>query len=393
MPKLTAPWPLFCNPLRWATALGLFVCIGYASGQGKPNTGPGPQGGERPTTVRLGPVVARDMRSIIPAIGTATPAASVVLRPQVDGVLMAVHAKEGQAVRKGQLLAELDPRPFAAALQQAQGQLLREQALLDNARADLARYQTLLAQDSIAKQQVDTQAALVRQYQGNVLAQQGAVKAAKLQLEHTRITAPMAGRLGLRTVDVGNRVQSSDPAGLSTLVQTNPMLVAFSVAEPQWPQVQAALRARGKAAKGLAVEAWDRSQTQRLATGTLAYTDNQIDPATGTIKLKARFNNPDEILFPNQFVNVRLVLAVRQAVPAVPTSAIVTSSQGPLVYKKMPNQTVQSVPVRLGLSDGQYTEVLLDAGSKLAMGDSVVLEGTDRLRDGSKISEPSQNRK
>lgn len=346
--------------------------------------GQGKRGGDRPNPVALQKVEQRDIRVIVPAIGTATPKALVTVRTRVDGELLRVHFREGELVRQGQLLAEIDPRALEAQVQQTSGQLLRDQALLQNAKADLARYRELLAKDSISSQQVDTQAALVSQYQGTVQADQGALDQARLQVQYSRITAPIAGRAGLRSLDTGNHIKASDTNGLTTIAQVDTMNVVFAMSETALPDVLKAQRA----GKKLVVEAWDREFKNRLAVGHLSSLDNQIDVSTGTVKLKAEFSNKSGALFPNQFVNVRLVAGVREKAMALPSSAILRGSKGSFVYKALPDNTVQSVAVTVGAVEGEWCEVLGD----LNVGDAVVADGTDKLRDGAKIAPPGASK-
>ena len=271
---------------------------------------------DRVQPVSVATVRRMDIRVRADAIGTITAANTAVVRARVDAELTALHFREGQPVRAGQLLAELDARPFRIALEQAQGQLARDQAQLANARVDLQRFQDLLAKDAIARQQVDTQAALVRQLDGTLQADRAAVDNARLQLSYTRITAPISGLAGLKQVDLGNTVHASDANGLLSIAQVQPAAVVFAVPEAELPTIAA----RMKAGEALPVEAWDRDGKRRLAEGRVASVDNAIDPATGTIKLKASFGNEDGSLFPNQFVNVRLQLDTVANALAVPAS-------------------------------------------------------------------------
>jgi multidrug efflux system membrane fusion protein len=327
--------------------------------------------------VSLATVGTADIRVQVPAIGSVVPRNQVVVRTRVDGPLLEVAFTEGKPVAAGEVLARIDPEPFKAALAQAQGQLARDAALLKNAQLDLERYQGLLAQDSIAKQQVDTQAALVRQYQGTVQADEAAVKSAALQLSYTTIRAPIAGRAGLRAVDPGNIVKASDAAGLVTIAQLSPITAVFAVPEDRLPAILQRLRAR----QPLAVEAWDRDLKTRLAEGRLLAVDSLIDSATGTVKLKAEYANRDGSLFPNQFVNVRLLLDTLRGVVAVPTAAVQQGAKGSYVYRLGADGTVAAVPVKLGPADGPLAAV--EEG--LAAGDRVVVDGLDKLKDGAKV--------
>nr|WP_276539412.1 MdtA/MuxA family multidrug efflux RND transporter periplasmic adaptor subunit [Chromobacterium alkanivorans] len=314
----------------------------------------------------------------ISALGTVNSTYTVTVRSRVDGQLDKLHFEEGQPVKQGQLLAELDPRPFQAALAQAEGQLLRDQALLQNAQLDLARYRQLLEQNSIAKQQVDTQAALVRQYQGTVKLDQGAVDNAKLQLSYSRVSAPVSGRAGLRQVDPGNIVHASDANGLVVITQTQPINVLFSVPEVSLGQVLRASRAQ----PGLAVEAWDRDNRNKLADGKLLAIDNQLNTSTGTVNLKARFANVDEALFPNQFVNVRLSLGEQENAVTVPATAVQLGKTGSYVYTVNADSSVSLNPVSAGARVGDI--VIVEQGLK--PGQRVVVDGLDKLRDGAKVT-------
>jgi len=328
------------------------------------------------------PVVALPARTAplnvyLTGLGTVTPLRSVTLKSRVDGQLVRVHFQEGQMVERGQLLAEIDPRPFEVARMQAEGQLARDQALLANARLDLERYRTLLEQDSIAKQQVDAQAALVAQYEGIVRADQAQLENARLQLAYSRIESPIAGRAGLRLVDPGNIVRSGDAAGLMVITQTAPIAVSFTIPQDNLP----ALLARMQEEEAVPVEAWDRDQTKRIATGRLLAVDNQVDTTTGTVRLKAGFANRDETLFPNQFVNVRLRLDTLKDATVIPAAAVQRGSQGMFVYVVKEDNTVTARPVKLGPIDG--ARVAIDAG--VVPGEMVVIDGIDRLREGAPV--------
>jgi multidrug efflux system membrane fusion protein len=311
------------------------------------------------------------------ALGTVTPRNMVTVRSRVDGQLLRVAFREGQFVKAGELLAEVDPRPFEVQLKQAQGQMAKDQALLKNAQLDLERYRTLLAQDSIAKQQVDTQEALVRQYEGTVLSDQGQIDSAKLQLTYSRITAPISGIVGLRQIDPGNVVHASDANGLVVITQLQPITVLFPIPEDNLPQVLTRL----KSGAALRVDAYDRAQQVKLATGRLLTADNQIDTSTGTVKLRAEFANEDNALFPNQFVNVRLLVDTRQGATLLPTAAVQRGAPGTFVYAVNEDHTVSVKPVKLGPAQGEVTSV--DSG--IAPGALVVVDGADKLREGAKV--------
>jgi multidrug efflux system membrane fusion protein len=328
------------------------------------------------------PVVTATARSgdidiVIDALGTVMARNTVTVRPRVDGLLARVAFREGQIVRAGEVLAEIDPRTFQAQLDQANGQLERDQALLANARLDLERYRGLLAKDSIASQQVDAQVALVRQYEGQVVTDRGLADNARLQLEFTRVTAPLSGRLGLRLVDVGNMVHASDSGGLVVITQTQPIAVVFAIPADNLPAVIAKLQAN----ETLVVEAWDREGKTRLATGKLMTADNQIDTATGTVKLKAEFSNAGNTLFPNQFVNARLRVETRHGLTLAPVAAIQRGTQGTFFYVVQGGRTVSLRPVALGPVSGDV--VAVEKG--LAPGEQVVIDGVDKLRDGAKV--------
>jgi membrane fusion protein, multidrug efflux system len=275
------------------------------------------------------------------------------------------------------LLAIIDPRPFEVQLSQAEGQMARDQAFLKNAQIDLQRYRVLWQQDSISKQQLDTQEALVRQYEGAVKVDQGLIDSAKLQLVYCRITSPISGRIGLRLVDPGNMVRATDTSGLIVITQLQPMTVVFPIPEDSLPQV---LR-RFKTGSQLPVEAYDREQKERLATGSLMTIDNQIDTSTGTVKLKATFPNKQNELFPNQFVNVRLLVDIRRGATIVPSSSIQRGPQGTFVYVVKEDRTVSVRPV--GVSEIQGGEASIKTG--VLPGESVVTDGADRLREGAKV--------
>jgi multidrug efflux system membrane fusion protein len=317
------------------------------------------------------------MAVTLQAIGNMAALNTAVVRTRVDAELKALHFTEGQVVRAGQLLAELDNRAQQVALAQAQGQLARDQALLKNAQLDLARYKGLLAQDSIAAQQVDTQEAQVRQLQGTVQADQAAVDSAQLQLSYTRITAPIGGRLGLKQADLGSTVRASDANGLVTITQTQPMALVFAVPEGQLPRLRGKLGGK----EPMVVEAWDRESRNRLGQGRVTTLDNAIDPTTGTIKVKAEFPNADGSLFPNQFVNVRFTLAVDPGALAIPGTALQRGAQGGFVYLVQPDNTVTVRRVRPGATDGDWVAISGD----LAPGDKVVTDGADRLREGAQV--------
>ena len=314
------------------------------------------------------------MRVLISAIGTLNARATAVVRAKVSGELQKLHFKEGDEVKAGQLLADIDPRSFQATLGQVQGALQRDQAQLKNALLDLQRYQALLAQDSIASQQVDTQAALVRQLQGTVAADQGQVDAARLQLSYTKVTAPIAGRLGLRQADLGNVVNPSDANGLVTITQVRPIDAVFAIPEAHVSTLALQL-AQGAE---LPVELWDREQKQLLGKGRLNALDNAIDTTTGTVKAKAAFANAEGGLFANQFVNVRLQVNRLEQVLTVPATAV----QNNYVYLVQADHTVTQRKIKVGVTDGDRVSVQ----GELQPGDQVVTDGIDRLREGAPVT-------
>lgn len=330
-----------------------------------------------PVPVRLTEVGSGDFHIELKALGTVTALNTVNVRSRVDGELVKVFFEEGQLVKAGDLLAQIDPRPYQVALQQAEGTLAQNQAQLKNAEIDLARYQGLYAEDSIAKQTLDTQQALVGQYRGTVKSNQAAVAEARLNLDFTRIRAPISGRLGLRQVDLGNLVRSSDTTPLVVITQVEPIAVNFTLPEKDLPPLLARVRDNQK----LRVEAWDRGEQQRLAEGELHSLDNQIDVATGTVKLKARFANTGEQLFPNQFVNVRLRVETRQQATLIPSAAVQFGARGTFVFVLGEGDKVQIRDVRIAASDGATS--LVEEGVKV--GERLVLEGIDKLKDGSQV--------
>ena len=320
---------------------------------------------------------AGDMPITLIGLGTVTPLATVTVQSQISGQIMHIAFKEGQTVKAGDPLIQIDPRPYQVALEQAQGALVRDKALLDNAHIDLNRYQTLWTQDSIAEQQLATQKSLVVQDEGNVKTDQGQIDAAKLNLVYCHIVSPITGRVGLQQVNVGNYVTPAEPNGLVVITQLKPITVEFTLAEDEIPPLLKQLHA----GQTLTATAWDRSNTQQLATGTLQSVDSQIDPTTGTIKLKAVFPNTDEGLFPQQFVNVVLLLDTLHGATLIPQAAIQRGAPGTYVYLVNADQTVSVQKVTLG--PGDPTNIAITQGLK--PGATVVVDGADKLKDGAKV--------
>ena len=336
-------------------------------------------GGDRAIPVRVALAHKGRMDVAVSALGTVTARNTAVVRARVDGLLLRVPFQEGDRVAAGQTLAEIDPKPFEVAVEQARGQLARDQAQLDNARIDLDRYRGLLKQDSIARQQVDDQAALVRQLQGTVQLDRAQLASAQLQLSYTRVTAPIGGRLGLRQVDAGNQVRATDANGIVTITETQPISAVFAVPADRLPVILDRLR-RGDT---LVADAFDREGKTLLATGRLASVDNQIDTATGTIKLKAEFANQDQHLFPNQFVNVRLIVDTLPDATLIPTAALQRGAPGIFVYVvgDAGDGTRSQASVRVvtpGPADGDTVAI----AQGLSSGEQVVIDGADKLRDG-----------
>lgn len=341
-----------------------------------------PSGGPRDapaTTVGVATAERADLPVVLEALGTVTPIATATVRPQVSGVLKEVHFREGQMVKAGQLLAQIDPRQFEMALMQASGTRMKDEAQLENAKLTLERFRTLLSQDSIARQEVDTQAALGKQLEATVITSRANEGTARLNLGYTRVAAPISGRVGLRVVDVGNLLSSNDTEGIAVITQLAPIDVEFAIPQDQIPDVQQRIREGAK----LSVLALDRTRTNVLDTGDFATLDNQVDTQTGTVRAKARFPNPKGTLFPNQFVNVRLLLRTIPGAVVVPVTAVRHGSNGDFVYVLNPvERTVSLRPA----TRGQATVDKVQIVKGLEAGETVITEGADRLKDGARVT-------
>jgi len=375
--------PRHRSRLRWLFWLLLVLAIigavvwYYHRPSEQPKTGGRNQFGG-PTPVGVATVQKGDMPVTLTGLGTVTPLATVTVKTQINGYLTEVAFQEGRMVKKGDFLAQIDPRPYQVALEQAEGQLAKDQALLKNAQLDLQRYNTLVAQNSIATQTRDTQVSLVAQDQAAIKTDQAQVDAQKLNLVYAHIVSPVTGRVGLRQVDAGNYVQTSDPNGIVVVTQLQPISVIFTLPEDNLPAVMKQVHAGA----ALPVTAYDRTGTTELGKGRLETVDNQIDTTTGTVKLRAIFDNEQEILFPNQFVNVQLLVNTMKGVDIVPTAAIQHGAPGAFVYVVKPDQTAAVQKVKLGPGDGQQIAVL----DGLQPGEKVVVDGSDRLREGAKVT-------
>jgi membrane fusion protein, multidrug efflux system len=388
---MPASAPLRTRRALRVTIIAVLVVIGIAwivhhGRQSQIERARDPDGPNAPVAVAVAAATKGDMPESIPALGTVTPLATVTVKTQIAGQLTQVAFKEGQMVHQGDFLAQIDPRPYQAALDQAQGNLRRDRALLANSKVDLTRYQGLVAEDSIAKQQLDTQVALVEQYEGTVVGDQAQIATAQLNLQYAHIVSPVSGRVGLRQVDAGNYVTPTDANGLVVVTQLQPITVIFPVPEDNVTAIVKHLR-DGVA---LTVSAFDRTNTSKLADGKLLTADNQIDPTTGTIKLRAEFDNTDGLLFANQFVNIQLLVDVLHEQVIIPAAAVHRGAPNGVttafVYLVGPRSTVAVHPITLGIADGERVAVL----SGLAAGDQVVTEGGDRLRDGALVVLPDR---
>ena len=380
---------LFITLRPWLiSAAALLALLLLVQQLAKPNAPQRPERGPRGAAneeflVSASAVERVDLPVHYNALGTVTAFNTVVVRSRVDGELIKVLFEEGQRVKAGVLLAVIDPRSYRVALDEAEGTLQQNQAQLRNAEIDLQRYRDLFAEDSIARQTLDTQQELVNQYRGTLKANQASVDQAKLNLQFSQVRAPIGGRLGLRQVDVGNQISTGDTAGLVVITQVQPINVVFSLPEPQLPLIRQQLTS----GKPLPVEAFDRNQQMALASGALASIDNQIDITTGTLKLKARFDNNDEALFPNQFVNVRLLAQTLPQVLVISANAVQRGSQGSFVYVLDGDNRVSMRTVTLGVTAEERLQVL----SGLEEGERVVTEGVDRLRDGMQVKVAGDN--
>jgi len=341
-------------------------------------TGSGPGGQPaRPVPVVVAPVRTGDLSVYLTALGSVTPLNTVTVKSRVDGQLMKTHFTEGQVVHAGDVLAEIDPRPFQAQLTQAEGQLARDQANLANARLDLERYRRLAQQEMIARQQLDTQQMMVNQAEASIKMNTGQIDAIKLQLTYCRITAPITGRVGLRLVDPGNVVKASDTGGLVVITQLEPIALVFSVPEDNLQPILRRFRTGGK----VPVDAFDREGRTKIATGTLVAIDNQIDPATGTVRLKASFGNTDGMLYPNQFVNARVLIDVLHDAVLAPAEAIQRGPQGAYVYVVKPDKIVQMRRVQLGPTEGAVVAVR----TGVADSEALVVDGAEKVQDGARV--------
>src|ERR1017187_626313 len=370
----------------WVLILALLAVAGYYFWSKKNPAPAGGSSGAGAAAQKKGPaaipvVAAKARRGNIPVyftgLGAVTPIYTVEVRSRVDGELMQINFKEGEIVHKGDALLEIDPRPYQVMLTQAEGQLARDQAILANARVDLTRYKTLLAQNAVPEQQLVTQASLVEQEIGIVKTDQGVIDSAKLNITYSHILSPITGRIGLRLVDPGNIVHAADTNALLVITQIDPISVIFTIAEDQLPVVTQ----KFWAGQHLMVDAFDRSSNTKLATGVLATLDNQIDQTTGTLKLRANFDNKDNKLFPNQFVNVRLLVQLKQNVTLIPTATVQRNNQITYVFLVQANNKVTVRAINLGTTEGDDSEVT----SGLAPGDVVGMTGVDKLQEGTQV--------
>jgi membrane fusion protein, multidrug efflux system len=383
-------WPARMPSARryvWIALLVLLLAAGlwWLTQRAPTQTNVGRAGAGIPMPVAIATAAKGDINIVFNALGTITPLATVTVKSQISGQLTQIAFQEGQMVQKGDLLAVIDPRPYELALTQAEGQFLKDQALLKQAQTDLGRYLTLMKEDSIARQTVDAQQQLVRQYEGAIKIDQGQIDTAKLNIAYCHVIAPVSGRVGLRQVDQGNYVTAGDTSGLVVITQIQPITTLFSLPEDDLPAIMKQI----KAGATLEVDAYDRGNVNKLAAGKLSSLDNQVDTTTGTIKLRAQFDNTDGTLFPNQFVNIRLLVDTMHDATVIPTSAVQRGAPGTFVYVLKPENTVSVTPVKLGPSEGE--RVIVQSG--LELGQQVVIDGADKLRDNAKISirDPNAN--
>jgi membrane fusion protein, multidrug efflux system len=371
------PWILLLAIAGGATYLFPKIAQNTQAPQTKKGGGKGGDAG-RPVPVVASAARRGDMPVYLNGLGSVTAFNTVTVRTRVDGQIMKVYFQEGQFVKEGDVLVDIDPRPFQVQLEQAEGQLARDQAMLDNAKIDLQRYQVLFAQEAVPKQTLDTQVATVNQTQAVIKSDQAMIDNAKLQLVYAHITSPLTGRIGLRLVDGGNVVHATDVTGLAVITQLQPIAVIFNIAEDSLPAVAKKM----VAGQTLPVIAYDRDLKVKLASGTLLTIDNQIDQTTGTVKFKGVFENKDLSLFPNQFVNARLLLDTRHGATIIPTAAIQRSPQSTFVYAVKEDNTVQVRNITVGITEGD--EASIDSG--LDPGDKVVIDGIDKLQEGAKVN-------
>ncbi len=362
-----------------SVVLGFGFFVYWAVSGGKSSNATSPQKMFMSRTMFVSTALAEEgeIKHYLQGLGTVVPLTNVTVKSRVDGELVEVLFQEGQSVKQGDVLAKIDARSYEVQLKQAQGQLLKDQALLENALIDLKRYEVLLKQDSVSKQVYDTQQALVHQYQGTVKVDEASIDSAKLNLDYCVIKAPVSGKIGLRLVDKGNMVHASDTTGLAIIAQMHPISATFTLPEDKVPVVLKAFRTN----TSLEVEAYDRSDSKMITKGTLASIDNQIDATTGTLKLKALFDNADDMLFPNQFVNIHLLVQTQQKALYVPSAAVQFGSQGSFVYVVNEDKTVSVRRIKVGTA--QNGKTVIDEG--LNVNDIVVTDGVDKLREGTKV--------
>ena len=375
--------PNIARALWLALGLILLVLLVWAIRPGATTSTRGMRGLGGPQPVGVAKAASGDIHVTLNALGTVTPLATVTVRPQVSGTLLKINFTEGQNVKAGDVLAEIDPRTFQAAVDQAKGQLARDSANLQNAIVDLGRQKGLMAANATSQQAYDTQAATVRSDQGIVKSDQANVESAQINLGYTKIVAPVSGRVGLHLVDIGNIVQAGQTGGIVVVTQLNPISVLFSVPEDNISDIMAQV----SAGASLSVGAYDRSQTVKIASGTLATVDNVIDTTTGTVKLRALFDNADDALFPNQFVNVKLLVNTLHDQTVAPAAAIQRGSDGTFVFVVTPDKTVAMRTVTVGVQDGDKIDIV----KGLSPGDTVVVDGADRLRDGAEVTIPNNS--